>query len=474
MLNYYKVLEIPDFSDEKQIKSAYRKLSKKYHPDRNADPAAHEYFIKITEAYDFLNDENKRFLLDQYLLTVAHRTTHQTVDFSKDAQKVNPPVVHYFYCNKAFYTLPDEIQIHWNVSYCKEVRVSLFGQVESSGVRCFTIDKFYENLKVVLFITGLDDKVYTSEIILSYQESNPYKEAFHRVLNKYPHAEKIHFKKENFFESSGRLGREEFKFRLVLLSVSLVITATYNNYVNAEFFMIVVFFTLLLLIYVQLKKRVRDCKSIKHFSKKIFLPLWNFTFIKRLFFEESEPESNEYGMPPQEFSLDLRKIFPLSQAKNSFALLKFGSGFSFIWLLITILINANAKYDEYSIKLTGIYSAPNSYSYDMNFESDISFELFGEEYNELYHNKDHYSYKVGLNKHSEIKYIKAYDIKNEEVLTYRFGGYENLSPIFVLIGLLFIAHLFATTSLKKPEEIYYAKGILFFILLLNFFLIVQM
>lgn len=474
MLNYYKVLEIPDFSNEKQIKSAYRKLSKKYHPDRNADPAAHEYFIKITEAYDFLNDENKRFLLDQYLLTVAHRSAHQTVDFSKDAQKVNLPVVHYFYCNKAFYTLPDEIQIHWNVSYCKEVRISLFGQVESSGIRSFTIDKFYENLKVVLFITGLDDKVYTSEINLSYQESNPYKEAFHRVLNKYPHAEKIHFKKENFFESSGRLGRDEFKFRFVLLSLFLVVTAIYYHYINAKFVLFIVFITLLLVIYLQIKKRMRDCKSIKHLSKKTFFQLWNFTFIKRLFSEGSERGNNEYGMQPQNFSLVVSEIFSFSQGNNSFAILKLGTVFSFICLFISIFIKANIQYNEYPIELTGIYSEPYNYIHKFNFEGGISIDFFEEDYKNLYQNGDNYSYKVGLNKHSEIKYIKAYDVKNDEVFEYRFGVFNNLNPILIFIGFIFIAYLFATTSLKKPEEIFYAKGILFFILLLNFFLIVQM
>lgn len=92
----------------------------------------------------------------------------------------------------------------------------------------------------------------------------------------------------------------------------------------------------------------------------------------------------------------------------------------------------------------------------------------------MYQNGDNYSYKVGLNKHSEIKYIKAYDVKNDEVFEYRFGVFNNLNPILIFIGFIFIAYLFATTSLKKPEEIFYAKGILFFILLLNFFLIVQM
>ena len=67
MINHYVVLEIPNFSDQTVIKKAYRKLSKKYHPDVNKDPFAGSYFLKINEAYNFLMDDNKRMLLHQFL-----------------------------------------------------------------------------------------------------------------------------------------------------------------------------------------------------------------------------------------------------------------------------------------------------------------------------------------------------------------------------------------------------------------------
>ena len=47
MINYYVVLEIQNFSDVPTIKKAYRRLSKKYHPDVNKDPFANSYFQKI-------------------------------------------------------------------------------------------------------------------------------------------------------------------------------------------------------------------------------------------------------------------------------------------------------------------------------------------------------------------------------------------------------------------------------------------
>lgn len=51
---YYKTLGISNTAGIAEIKSAYRRLAKKFHPDLNKDPEAHNKFILVNEAYEFL------------------------------------------------------------------------------------------------------------------------------------------------------------------------------------------------------------------------------------------------------------------------------------------------------------------------------------------------------------------------------------------------------------------------------------
>lgn len=65
--DYYQILEIDRKADEKEIKSAFRKLARKYHPDVNPnDPEADRRFKEINAAYEVLRDPEKRKLYDRH------------------------------------------------------------------------------------------------------------------------------------------------------------------------------------------------------------------------------------------------------------------------------------------------------------------------------------------------------------------------------------------------------------------------
>ncbi|MCT7511296.1 DnaJ C-terminal domain-containing protein [Aliarcobacter cryaerophilus] len=62
----YETLEVNENASADEIKKAYRKLARKYHPDVNKDPKAEEKFKEINAAYEVLSDPQKKQQYDQY------------------------------------------------------------------------------------------------------------------------------------------------------------------------------------------------------------------------------------------------------------------------------------------------------------------------------------------------------------------------------------------------------------------------
>ena len=73
--DYYELLGVPRKAPVKEIRAAYRKLARKYHPDLNpGDKSAEEKFKQIQEAYDVLSDSKKRQMYDQVGFYSEHYT----------------------------------------------------------------------------------------------------------------------------------------------------------------------------------------------------------------------------------------------------------------------------------------------------------------------------------------------------------------------------------------------------------------
>lgn len=64
--DYYELLGVSRSATEAEMKSAYRKLALKWHPDKNKEAGAEARFKEINEAYEILSNKDKRAKYDQF------------------------------------------------------------------------------------------------------------------------------------------------------------------------------------------------------------------------------------------------------------------------------------------------------------------------------------------------------------------------------------------------------------------------
>lgn len=132
MKNYYYFLSLPENASEEEIKKAYRKLSLKYHPDKNEnDDFFAARFREAQEAYEILMDKEKRRIYDDNL-GHQQRTNRSNL----------PPSIKTFTANKIHAVKGEEIIITWQTNHADIVKILPFGLEKSYGERAFKITEF--------------------------------------------------------------------------------------------------------------------------------------------------------------------------------------------------------------------------------------------------------------------------------------------------------------------------------------------
>lgn len=145
MKDYYYFLGVSPDASYEDIKKSYRKLSLKYHPDKNEnDDFFADRFREIQEAYEILSDEVKRKSYDQNL------ESHQ-----KTFRYHVPPSIKTFTANKIKVKKGEEIIITWQTQNADVVKVLPFGLEKPYGERIFKITEFKNGkFQLLLHVTN--------------------------------------------------------------------------------------------------------------------------------------------------------------------------------------------------------------------------------------------------------------------------------------------------------------------------------
>ncbi len=131
MKNYYYILGVNHNASEDEIKKAYRKLSQKFHPDKNeGDSFFAERFKEITEAYEFLRDYDKR---KQYDTEYGFSTENNHAEIKE------PEIIEFTADKKEVYS-GNEVTFKWITKHANLVTLKPFGEVQMEGKKTYKLN----------------------------------------------------------------------------------------------------------------------------------------------------------------------------------------------------------------------------------------------------------------------------------------------------------------------------------------------
>lgn len=485
MINYYDVLDIPNFSNTTTIKKAYRKLSKKYHPDVNKDQNATLYFQRINEAYAFLMNENKRLLLNQYL-TALENTASTSKARSRqytNYQSTFKPVVHQFSTDKTVYTLGDYILIEWNVGNCKSIYINFLGEVNASGSHYLHIKKYTEEIVILMTLIGYDNQEYKYRIRLKYYNENPVIKAYHEVLSRSPKTNIEHFKKENFFLTRGRISKNTFLNRQILLVLFFIMALILYSLSIAKTLMIIVVVFLFWLFFVQAYKRIHDTSQLKFFAHHLLIPFYNLFLLRKLMILPSENGPSEFGLMPKQEEVAFQDWL-VQSVKTKIKDLNLIEKLSFVAFFLVIILGMfqsvfSAK--ETPVVLTSHYietSRPTPAGivhekFYLVFDKD-KIQVNKNEYYAIVDNKQSTNFFASKNNKGKIQHIVMHHKNGVEKQNLGFESLNTSIPMLLISFLLFLGQLFALRTLQGREEKPYANGYMTIALLVYLYILYLM
>ncbi len=180
MKDYYYILGLKQTASTEEVKKAYRKLSIKFHPDKNdGDEFFAERFKEIQEAYEILIDTSKRKAYDEFKITGSGSRQNNTgTNFNPD--------IEYFKSNKVTFVYDEEVTFSWKTINSDKVVLNPFGAVQPIGQKTYKI-KDFKNTAVTFDLIAENSNIrrqIKSSLTLTNQTYKDLYQHFKEKINK--------------------------------------------------------------------------------------------------------------------------------------------------------------------------------------------------------------------------------------------------------------------------------------------------
>ncbi|KFC19496.1 DnaJ domain-containing protein [Chryseobacterium sp. FH1] len=189
MKDYYYFLGIPQNASAEDIKKAYRKLSLKYHPDKNEnDDFFSDRFKEVKEAYETLTTPERKRIYDQNLSSQQ-----------RNVKSILPPKIKNFSASKIRARKDEEITIYWNTYDADLVKIVPFGLEKPNGERTIRIKEFdsHGKFQILLHATNtILHKTIVQGITITELAESEIESEDKESLNNYAETSKNDQKKE--------------------------------------------------------------------------------------------------------------------------------------------------------------------------------------------------------------------------------------------------------------------------------------
>lgn len=173
-MDYYKVLGLTPSASEEDIRKAFRKLSVKFHPDKNdGDPYFENMFIRIRQAYECLSNPINRKKYD-----AIYKSEN---NFNNNSKNYFEPVIENFSCNKKDFYCGDEIIFRWSCFNADNVVLKPFGSDSISGSKIYKINNFNQEFFIAELI-ATNTLIGKSKSMSIKLENSLYKDIFNQKV----------------------------------------------------------------------------------------------------------------------------------------------------------------------------------------------------------------------------------------------------------------------------------------------------